>query len=307
MPDGSAVGRRAGRGGGIGSIDLALLLLLGGLWGTAFLFIPVGLRSFSPILFVAIRFDIVGLVLFVLAFVHRAGSLVPRGRREWTAIVVAAAFNVAGYHALLFWGQQFTTAGVAAIIVGLNPVLTTVFSRALLADERGGAGGDRLSRHSEARHPPRPAGRRGARRRGGDRLLVARVRPCPANGPRDGCVRVHRVALARWRRTPSRRVTPLRGGRAGHVRRLRDRVDGVSLDRFLGRRLCDLLHPPLPDRAHPTESCEPDCGGGRRGGRGLVPSRGPRGPRPRCLRAGGRRIHARYTPEASCCEAPAGP
>ncbi|HLA46893.1 MAG TPA: hypothetical protein VJ207_04905, partial [Thermoplasmata archaeon] len=75
MPDGSAVGRRAGRGGGIGSIDLALLLLLGGLWGTAFLFITVGLRSFSPILFVAIRFDIVGLVLFVLAFVHRAGSL----------------------------------------------------------------------------------------------------------------------------------------------------------------------------------------------------------------------------------------
>ncbi|MEK6810350.1 MAG: DMT family transporter [Candidatus Thermoplasmatota archaeon] len=141
MPDGSAVGRRAGRSGGIGSIDLALLLLLGGLWGTAFLFITVGLRSFSPILFVAIRFDIVGLVLVVLAFVHRAGSLVPRGRRQWTAIVVAAAFNVAGYHALLFWGQQFTTAGVAAIIVGLNPVLTTVFSRALLADERVGAGG----------------------------------------------------------------------------------------------------------------------------------------------------------------------
>src|SRR3970040_2168640 len=56
-------------------------------------------------------------------------------------LCVAAAFNVAGYHALLFWGQQFTTAGVAAIIVGLNPVLTTVFSRALLADERVGTGG----------------------------------------------------------------------------------------------------------------------------------------------------------------------
>lgn len=141
MPEAVHRGTSAGRNGGMAAVDFALLLFLGGLWGTAFLFITIGLRSFSPVLLVAMRFDISGLLLLGIAILHRAGSLVPRTRAEWTAIGVAAAFNVAGYHGLLFWGQQFTTAGIAAIIVGLNPVLTTAFSRVLLSDERVGAGG----------------------------------------------------------------------------------------------------------------------------------------------------------------------
>jgi len=135
VPDDSATARS------VGAADLGLLVLLGALWGTAFLFITVGLRSFSPILLVALRFDISGAVLLAIAVVRRRGSLLPRGRRQWTAIAFAAVFNVTGYNALLFSAQVHTEAGIAAIIVGMNPVLTTVFSRALLRDERVGAGG----------------------------------------------------------------------------------------------------------------------------------------------------------------------
>jgi len=131
----------SGKARGVGGSDLALLLFLGVLWGTAFVFITIGLKSFSPILLVALRFDITGLLMFGIAAVRRTGSLLPRGRVQWTAVAIAAVFNVTGYHALLFWGQQHTAAGVAAIIVGMNPVLTTVFSRALLKNERVGAGG----------------------------------------------------------------------------------------------------------------------------------------------------------------------
>ncbi len=121
--------------------DIATLLFLGVLWGTAFVFITVGLQSFSPLLLVALRFDITGLVMLGIAAVRRKGSLRPRGRAQWAAIAVAAMFNVTGYHALLFIGQENTAAGLAAIIVAMNPVLTTVFSRALLKDERVGTGG----------------------------------------------------------------------------------------------------------------------------------------------------------------------
>src|SRR2546428_2027123 len=121
--------------------DIAILLFLGVLWGTAFVFITVGLQSFSPLLLVALRFDITGLVMLGIAAVRRKGSLRPKGRAQWTAIAVAAVFNVTGYHALLFIGQENTAAGLSAIIVAMNPVLTTVFSRALLKDERVGASG----------------------------------------------------------------------------------------------------------------------------------------------------------------------
>jgi len=123
-----AAGALAGR-------NLMLLLGLGAVWGTAFMFISLGLPSFSPVLFAALRFDIAGAALLLVALARRV-PLLPRGRAQWAAIVVAAILNVGAYHALLFWGQRFTTPAVAA--VGLNPIITTVFSSWLLSDERVG-------------------------------------------------------------------------------------------------------------------------------------------------------------------------
>jgi drug/metabolite transporter (DMT)-like permease len=117
--------------------NLGLLLFLGAIWGTAFMFISLGLPSFSPVLFAAFRFDIAGLVLLLIALWRKA-PMKPATRAQWTAILVAAVLNVTLYHALLFWGQRFTTPAVAAVIVGLNPILTTVMSTWLLSDERVG-------------------------------------------------------------------------------------------------------------------------------------------------------------------------
>lgn len=101
------------------------------------MFISLGLPSFSPVLFAAFRFDIAGGVILLIALWRRT-PLRPTSRAQWTAIGVAAVLNVAAYHAFLFWGQRFTTPAVAAVIVGLNPLLTTVFSTWLLSDERVG-------------------------------------------------------------------------------------------------------------------------------------------------------------------------
>ena len=145
--------------------NLLLLAFLGALWGTAFMFITLGLPSFSPLLFAALRFDVAGaaILLFAVAVALRRPAepsadasprgrlafLVPRGRAQWAAILVAAALNVGTYHALLFYGQGILlddgtpalSPAVAAVIVGLNPILTTLAARGLLSDERVGVAG----------------------------------------------------------------------------------------------------------------------------------------------------------------------
>src|SRR2546428_6707560 len=131
----------SGKAPSVAGADLALLLFLGILWGTAFVFITIGLKSFSPILLVALRFDITSLVMLGVAALRRRGSLRPKGRTQWTAIGIAAVFNVTGYHALLFLGQEHTAAGLPPVIVGVNPGPTTAFSPAPLKDERGGPSG----------------------------------------------------------------------------------------------------------------------------------------------------------------------
>ena len=115
--------------------DLAVLVGLGAIWGISFVFITVALRTWSPILLAAVRFYIVAAVLLVAALIRR-DRILPAGRNEWLAVFAAGLLSIAGYHAFLFWGQGRTTEGIAAIIVGLNPILSTVVAKAILPSER---------------------------------------------------------------------------------------------------------------------------------------------------------------------------
>ena len=116
---------------------LAVFLLLAAVWGSAFVAINAGLAYVPPVLFAAIRYDIAGVMMLGYAWVV-ADDPVPRGRAEWTVVLAGAALIIAAYHTLLFLGESdpAVTSAVASVIVGLSPVLTTVFARALLPAER---------------------------------------------------------------------------------------------------------------------------------------------------------------------------
>lgn len=115
--------------------DLVLLGLLSCMWGISYLFIGIAVEEASPVLLAAIRFDAVGVVLLAVALLARR-QWRPRGTAQWTAAAVGGALNIALYHALLFWGQLEATPGIAALIVGFNPILTAAASRLLLPSER---------------------------------------------------------------------------------------------------------------------------------------------------------------------------
>jgi len=112
-----------------------LFLALAATWGSSFVAIKAGLADIPPVLFAAIRYDIAGVLVLGYAAVA-VDRWYPTTRRELAAVTIGSAFLIAGYHALLFIGEQGTTSGAAAVVVSLSPVLTTGFARLLLPEQR---------------------------------------------------------------------------------------------------------------------------------------------------------------------------
>ncbi|TKX85707.1 EamA/RhaT family transporter, partial [Halorubrum sp. SS5] len=117
--------------------NLSLFLVLAAVWGSAFVAIKAGLTYFPPVLFAAFRYDVAGVVMLAYA-AYAVDDPVPRGRDAWLEVASGAVFIIAAYHSFLFVGETdpAVTSAVAAVIVSLSPLLTTVFARAFLPAER---------------------------------------------------------------------------------------------------------------------------------------------------------------------------
>lgn len=111
--------------------------MLSFLWGTSFMAIKAGLEFIPPVLFAAFRYDLAGVIM--LGYAASATEYWrPRSRADWSTVLISAVLIIALYNAFLFVGQQGVTSGVAAILIAMNPILATGFSRAFLPSERLG-------------------------------------------------------------------------------------------------------------------------------------------------------------------------
>jgi len=110
-------------------------VLLAALWGVSFTVTKVGLAELPPALFAALRFDLAAVVLFGYGLL--AGiPLRPQTREDWWYVIVGGIFTLGGHNALLFAGQQYVTSAVAAVLLGLIPVVTPAVARAFAPGER---------------------------------------------------------------------------------------------------------------------------------------------------------------------------
>lgn len=102
---------------------LPAYLALAGIWGCSFLFIEVGLESFTPtgVAFTRIAFGAVTL-LIVSAMTRTA--LPPRW--SWKYIFIASLLWVSVPWMLFGFGQQYVTSALAGIINGATPLMTLV-------------------------------------------------------------------------------------------------------------------------------------------------------------------------------------
>ncbi len=93
-----------------------------------------GLSFIPPLLFAAARSYLASAVLLVYVGVTTE-YWYPRSRRDLTAVFAGGLFLVGGT-GIGFVAQQFITAGVAAIIFSLAPIITAVLAWPLLPAER---------------------------------------------------------------------------------------------------------------------------------------------------------------------------
>ena len=103
-----------------------LFVAVAWMWGGAFVAIEIGLTSVPPFWFAGLRYLLAGTVVSAVAVA--TGRVRPQGRDEWLSIGFVGAFIVAGYPAMLYLGTMYTSGAIAAVVVSLSPVLTTVLA-----------------------------------------------------------------------------------------------------------------------------------------------------------------------------------
>jgi drug/metabolite transporter (DMT)-like permease len=112
----------------------AVFLLLCCIWGSTWLFIKLGLRDLPPLSFAATRFLLATLILSVIVAARRAR--LPRGRGEWTLIAQTGVLAFGLNYGLLFWGEQYISSGLAALLQATIPVFGMLIAHPYLPGER---------------------------------------------------------------------------------------------------------------------------------------------------------------------------
>lgn len=109
-------------------------LLLCGIWGSTWLFIKLGLADLPPITFAGIRFVIACAILFPL--IRARGIPLPDNRRDWLLLMITGVLSFSLNYGLIFWGEQYISSGLAALLQATIPAFGLVFAHLHLPGER---------------------------------------------------------------------------------------------------------------------------------------------------------------------------
>ena len=115
-------------------LPVLVWLVLALIWGSTWLFIKLGLEDLPPFTFAGIRFVIAVLILSVVVILRR--SRLPTDWRDWVLIAGTGWLAFTVNYGLLFWGEQRTSSGLAAILQSIIPVFGLALAHLHLPEER---------------------------------------------------------------------------------------------------------------------------------------------------------------------------
>lgn len=134
MPDtraANAPGVQVQRTVTLGAIAPGLFVLF---WSTGFIGAKYGLPYAEPFTFLFVRMVIACVLMFAVA--KTAGASFPRTRADYAHLSVSGLLIHAGYLGGVFFAiSRGMPAGLSALIVGLQPILTAVFAQAMLREQ----------------------------------------------------------------------------------------------------------------------------------------------------------------------------
>jgi drug/metabolite transporter (DMT)-like permease len=108
-------------------------LLLCGIWGSTWLFIKLGLNDLPPFTFAGIRFVIASAILFAIIAARRLS--LPRSRADWMLLAATGILSFSLNYGLLFWGEQYISSGLAALLQATIPAFGLVIAHFYLPSE----------------------------------------------------------------------------------------------------------------------------------------------------------------------------
>ncbi len=115
-------------------MNLLLLFLLGGIWGTSFLFIKIVVGEIGPLTLVAGRLGIASLLIWALLLIRKVPF--PDEWRLWRSFAVVGLLNGALPFGLISWGEQYIPSGWAALLQATTPIFTILLAHVLTHDDR---------------------------------------------------------------------------------------------------------------------------------------------------------------------------
>ena len=109
-------------------------LVLCGIWGSTWLFIKLGLADLPPFTFAGIRFVIALTIIFTIIRIRRIE--LPRARADWILLAITGILSFGFNYGLVFWGEQYISSGLAALLQATTPAFGLVFAHFHLPGER---------------------------------------------------------------------------------------------------------------------------------------------------------------------------
>lgn len=108
-------------------------LVVCGIWSSTWLFIKVGLEDIPPFTFAGARFVLASILLMGLALCRKADF--PRGK-DWKLITAVGILQFTLNYALVYWGEQYISSGLAAVLQSMFPAFGMVIAHFYLPSER---------------------------------------------------------------------------------------------------------------------------------------------------------------------------
>jgi drug/metabolite transporter (DMT)-like permease len=115
---------------------LALLVWLSlcGIWGSTWLGIKLGLRDLPPLTFAGIRFALAAVMLAALVRLRKR-PVTDLTSDDWWVLAYTGFLSITVNYALVFWGEQYISSGLAALLSATVPLFGFPIAHWYLAAE----------------------------------------------------------------------------------------------------------------------------------------------------------------------------
>ena len=113
---------------------LLVWLILCAIWSSTWIFIKFGLdEGLPPVSFAAARFILATAVLLIILSARRIS--LPGTKRDWQLVIATGLIQFGLNYGLLFWGEQYISSGLAAILQATIPAFGLIIAQIYLPDE----------------------------------------------------------------------------------------------------------------------------------------------------------------------------